>query len=78
MPFVSITRLRLRSWQYLRAFLLQSLRLNQPGLLFSGRASACSPVDTDENLIWGCRLRAGSNVYEPAEHDAAKTSEQAK
>jgi hypothetical protein len=47
MPFVSITRLRVRSWRYLPAFVIQSVRSARDAKAASGSISVCVLSDTD-------------------------------
>jgi hypothetical protein len=47
MPFVSITRLRVQSWRYLPAFIIQSLRSARQAKAASGSLSVCVLRDAD-------------------------------
>lgn len=47
MPFVSITRLRLRSWRYLPGFILQSLRAAWQANRARGNLSTCMMAEAD-------------------------------
>jgi heme-degrading monooxygenase HmoA len=51
MPFVSITRLRVRSWRYLPAFLVQSLRSARQAKSASGNF-AVSLLREKKNVYW--------------------------
>jgi Domain of unknown function (DUF3291) len=53
MPFVSITRLRVRSWRYLPAFLIQSLRSARQAKVTSG--SLAVSILRDVNLAFWTR-----------------------
>jgi Domain of unknown function (DUF3291) len=53
MPFVSVTRLRVRSWRYLPAFLIQSLRALQQAKRADGNLAAA--VLRDANLAFWTR-----------------------
>jgi hypothetical protein len=57
MPFVSITRLRVRSWRYLPAFIIQSLRSAWEAKAAPGSISVCVLSDTDlafwTRTVWG-------------------------
>jgi hypothetical protein len=47
MPFVSITRLRVRSWRYLPAFLFQTLRAARQAKAASGSLAVATLRDAD-------------------------------
>ena len=51
MPFVSITRLRVRSWRYLPAFLVQSIRSARQANSASG-SLAVSLLRDKKNVYW--------------------------
>jgi heme-degrading monooxygenase HmoA len=51
MPFVSITRLRVRSWRYLPAFLVQSIRSARQAASTSGNL-AVSLLREKKNVYW--------------------------
>ena len=53
MPFVSITRLRVRSWRYLPGFLIQSFRVARQAKLAAGSLAVC--VLRDANLAFWTR-----------------------
>ena len=53
MPFVSITRLRVRSWRYLPGFLIQSFRVARQAKLAAG--SLAVSVLRDANLAFWTR-----------------------
>jgi hypothetical protein len=47
MPFVSVTRLRVRSWRYLAGFIVQSLRSARQAKAAAGSLSVCILRDAD-------------------------------
>ncbi len=53
MPFVSITRLRVRSWRYLPAFIIQSFRSARQAKAAAGSLSVC--VLRDAHLAFWTR-----------------------
>jgi len=53
MPFVSITRLRVRAWRYLPAFLIRSFRVARQARRATGNLGVC--VLRDANLAFWTR-----------------------
>src|SRR5947207_14801394 len=53
MPFVSVTRLRVRSWLYLPAFLLRSLRIGQQAKNAPGNLRV-KVLQDRRNTFWTC------------------------
>jgi hypothetical protein len=61
MPFVSVTRLRVRSWRYLPAFLVGSLRASLQAKRAPGNLSAS--VLRDAHLaFWTCTVWSGEKA----------------
>jgi hypothetical protein len=55
MPFVSITRLRVRSWRYLPAFLIHSLRSARQAQIATGNLAVAVLRDRDL-AFWTCTV----------------------
>jgi len=53
MPFVSITRLRVRSWSYMPAFVVQTLRIARQAARASGNLAVKLLWDR-QNTFWTC------------------------